>query len=371
MSTGLGPGHPAAEKAAKPARILITGASGCVGQYIAEELYNNSNAQLLLLLRDPAKLTAVPASDPRITLLVGDLRQLEPHAAAIASATRIIHTATAWGDPERAQAVNVAAVKTLLQLTDPEQLEQVIYFSTASILDRQLQLLPEAEAYGTEYIQTKAQCLKQLEHHPLAAKIVAVFPTLVFGGKVGPAGQANGGDTHPTSYLTAGLLEAAKFLWLAKWLRTDASFHFIHAADIAKVCAHLATSPHQANPEPGQGVLRRLVLGQAAVTVNQTVASLCRWRRSWIPPWGLDLQGWLIDALIRLLRIEITPWDLFSIRQRHFIHEPITNPERFGLVSTAPTLAAVFETAGLSRRSPFQPNVSKLLKGSTQAQSST
>ena len=84
MSTGLGPGHPAAAKAAKPARILITGASGCVGQYIAEELYNNSNAQLLLLLRDPAKLTAVPASDPRITLLVGDLRQLEPHAAAIA-----------------------------------------------------------------------------------------------------------------------------------------------------------------------------------------------------------------------------------------------------------------------------------------------
>ena len=143
------------------------------------------------------------------------------------------------------------------------------------------------------------------------------------------------------------------------------------AADIAKVCAHLATRPHQANPEPGQGVLRRLVLGQAAVTVNQTVASLCRWRHSWIPPWGLDLQGWLIDALIGLLRIEITPWDLFSIRQRHFIHEPITNPERFGLVSTAPTLAAVFETAGLSRRSPFQPNVSKLLKGSTQAQSST
>jgi len=115
-------------------------------------------------------------------------------------------------------------------------------------------------------------------------------------------------------------------------------------------------------PVPG------LVLGQAAVTVNQTVASLCRWRRSWIPPWGLDLQGWLIDALIGLLRIEITPWDLFSIRQRHFIHEPITNPERFGLVSTAPTLEAVFETAGLPRRGAFQPNVSKLRANSPKAQ---
>ncbi|MCX5931426.1 MAG: NAD(P)H-binding protein, partial [Cyanobacteria bacterium] len=85
-----------------PARILITGASGCVGQAIAEQLLANSDAELLLWLRDPDKLTAVPRQHPRITLLVGDLRELGPHAAAIASADRIIHTATAWGDPERA-----------------------------------------------------------------------------------------------------------------------------------------------------------------------------------------------------------------------------------------------------------------------------
>ena len=59
-----------------PQRILITGASCCVGQYIAENLLANSDAQLLLLLRDPAKLSAVPADHPRITLLVGDLREL-------------------------------------------------------------------------------------------------------------------------------------------------------------------------------------------------------------------------------------------------------------------------------------------------------
>ena len=329
-----------------PARILITGAAGCVGQYTAEHLYRNSNAHLLLLLRDPSKLKAVPADDPRITLLVGDLRDLEPHAAAIASATRVIHTATAWGDPERAQAVNVVAVKRLLALLDPARLEQVIYFSTASILDRNLKLLPEAMAYGTEYIQTKAQCLQDLEVHPLAERIVAVFPTLVFGGRVLP------GDPHPTSYLTSGVKEAFPWLWLAKWLRTDSSFHFIHAADIATVCAHLATTPHQANPEPGQGPLRRLVLGQKAVTVNGTVASLCRWRGGWYPPITLDLRGWLINGLIKLLRIEITPWDLFSIQQRHFIHEPVSPPERFGLVSLAPTLEAVFETAGLPRRCP-------------------
>jgi nucleoside-diphosphate-sugar epimerase len=329
---------------AAPARILITGASGCVGQHIAAQLYRDTDAELLLLLRDPAKLTAVPANDPRITLLVADLRELTPHAGAIATATRVIHTATAWGDPERAMAVNVVAVKQLLAFTSPEWLEQVIYFSTASLLNRQLGLLPEALSEGTEYIQTKALCLQQLEQHPLAERIVAVFPTLVFGGAV------DGKGPFPTSYLTAGLSEACRWLWLAKWLRADASFHFIHAADIAQVCCHLATRPHQSNPEPGQGALRRLVLGQPAISVDATVSQLCRWRRSWRPPLGLNLQGGLIEALIKLLRIEVNAWDRFSIRQRHFVHEPVSPPERFGLVSHAASLAAVFEQARLPHR---------------------
>jgi nucleoside-diphosphate-sugar epimerase len=329
---------------AAPARILITGASGCVGQHIAAQLYRDTDAELLLLLRDPAKLTAVPANDPRITLLVADLRELTPHAGAIATATRVIHTATAWGDPERAMAVNVVAVKQLLAFTSPEWLEQVIYFSTASLLNRQLELLPEALSEGTEYIQTKALCLQQLEQHPLAERIVAVFPTLVFGGAV------DGKGPFPTSYLTAGLGEACRWLWLAKWLRADASFHFIHAADIAQVCCHLATKPHQSNPEPGQGALRRLVLGQPAISVDATVSQLCRWRRSWLPPLGLNLQGALIEALIKLLRIEVNAWDRFSIRQRHFVHEPVSPPERFGLVSHAASLAAVFEQARLPHR---------------------
>jgi hypothetical protein len=130
----------------------------------------------------------------------------------------------------------------------------------------------------------------------------------------------------------------------------DASFHFIHAADIATVCGHLATTPHRPNPEPDQGPLRRLVFGQPAVTVNDTVRRLCRWRRCWMPPFGLALRGWLIEGLIRLLRLDLNAWDRFSIRQRHFVHEPVSPPERFGLVSHAPSLEAVFEDAGLPRR---------------------
>ncbi len=326
-----------------PARILITGASGCVGQYTTSWLLENSNAELLLWLRDPSKLTAVSADHPRVQLLVGDLRDTDRFAAELASVNRVIHTATAWGDPERAQQVNVVAVKRMLSLLNPSLIEQITYFSTASILDRNLHPLKEALAYGTEYIQTKAQCLKDLEEHPLAEKIVAVFPTLVFGGRV------DGNSPFPTSYLTEGLAEASRWLWLARFLRADASFHFIHAADIAAICGHLATTPHQRNPEPGQGPVRRIVMGQPAISVNDTVASLCRWRGLRRTP-GVPLWPWLIETLIRVLPIEVNAWDRFSIRQRHFIHQPVTQPERFGDTSHASNLEAVLQDSGLPRR---------------------
>ena len=324
-------------------RILVTGASGCVGQYISRWLLENSDAELLLWLRDPSKLTAVSADHPRIRLLVGDLRNTDRFAGELATVNRVIHTATAWGDPERAEQVNVVAVKRMLQLLNPSVVEQIIYFSTASVLDRHLRPLPEALAYGTEYIQTKARCLQDLEQHPLASKIIAVFPTLVFGGRV------DGTSSFPTSYLTEGLREISRWLWLARLLRIDASFHFIHAEDIARICGGLATTQHEANREPGQGALRRVVMGQPAISVDEAVATLCRWRGVSLTP-GIPLWPWLIETLIRILPIEVNAWDRFSIRQKHFIHEPVSQPERFGGVSHAGTLETVLSDSGLPNR---------------------
>ncbi len=323
-------------------QILVTGASGCVGQYIVSWLLKNSEADLLLWLRNPKKLTAVSAEHPRIKLLVGDLRDADSFKEELVNITRVIHTATAWGDPVRAHQVNVVAVKKILKLLRAETLEQFIYFSTASILNKDLKPLPEALAYGTEYIQTKAECLRELEKHPLSEKIIAVFPTLVFGGRI------DNKSLFPTSYLTEGLKEAVKWLWLARWLRADSTFHFIHAADIAVVCGHLATNPHQTNPEQGQGSLRKIVLGQPAISLNYAIRRLCLWNGVRLMP-GLPLWGWLIEALIKILPIEITNWDRFSIKQRHFVHSPISPPERFGHPSSASTLEAVLNGSGLQK----------------------
>ncbi len=322
--------------------ILITGASGCVGQYISSWFLENSEAKLLLWLRDPKKLTAIPSNHPRVKVLIGDLRKPHIFSDELSKVTHLIHTATAWGDPERAKQVNVLAVKELLSLLNPKLLDQIIYFSTASILNKNLEPLPEALLYGTEYIQTKAQCLQELEKHPFSEKIVAVFPTLVFGGRVDKT------SNFPTSYLTAGLLEASNWLWLARWLRAESSFHFIHAKDIAFICGHLATSPHK-RALKGNRSLQKIVMGQPAISMNTALHKLCKWRGLKKTP-GIPLWGWLIEMLIRVLPLEITPWDRFSIKQKHFIHDPITNPETIGGVSYAPTLEEILTTSGLKVR---------------------
>ena len=82
-----------------------------------------------------------------------------------------------------------------------DKLEKIIYFSTASILNKQCELMRESLTYGTEYIQTKYKCFERLKESSFAEKTFAVFPTLVFGGTI------NKRSKYPASYLTSGLKE--------------------------------------------------------------------------------------------------------------------------------------------------------------------
>ena len=327
----------------KKEQILITGASGCVGQYIAHWLLENSQADLLLWLRSPEKLTAIDPDNPRVRLLIGDLRESNRFKGELSQVNRVIHTATAWGDPKRAYEVNIKAVKELLSKLDPLVLQQIIYFSTASILNKDLKPLPEAFIYGTEYIQTKAICLKELESSPLAEKIIAVFPTLVFGGK------ADGGDMFPTSYLTQGLPKIIEWLWLARWFKIFSSFHFIHAADIAYICGQLATNPHQRFINEENSKIRKLVLAQPSITINQAIKTLLRWEGMLSTP-SIPLWSWLLELLVKVLPLEISRWDRFSIKQKHFVHDPITYPELYGGKSHAKSLIDVLINSGLKTK---------------------
>ena len=149
-------------------RILVTGASGCVGHYISQTLINNTEHELFLLVRNPDKLKIELEERKNVHVIQGDMQKIELHKDLLETIDVAILTATAWGG-EVTFHVNVDKTLELVSLLDPQRCQQIIYFSTASVLDRKDELLPQAGELGIDYIRSKYQCLQKIEKLPIGA----------------------------------------------------------------------------------------------------------------------------------------------------------------------------------------------------------
>ena len=288
------------------------------------------------MVRDKNKLPLAIQKNKRIKLLTCDIRECNRFSKEISQVNFLIHTATAWGDPKRAYDVNIKAFEELLGMLEKDKLEKIIYFSTASILNEQCELMRESLTYGTEYIQTKYKCFERLKESSFAEKTFAVFPTLVFGGTL------NKRSKYPVSYLTSGLKEINKWLWMARFLKLDSKFHFIHANDIAQICGFLIKNHKEKNYKG----FKKFVLGQNFISIDDAINILLK-RNGMNRYFSIPLTKTIMKILLRVLPIQMTPWDSFSIKKYNFNHVPITNPEKLNLKSYARTLQDVLRLAKL------------------------
>jgi nucleoside-diphosphate-sugar epimerase len=319
-------------------RILVTGASGCVGHYISETLIQNTDHELFLFVRNPAKLQVDTDVRLGIHVITADMMEIEQQAELLKTIDVAVLTAAGWGGQE-AFDINYTKTHILFDLLDPQVCQQVIYFSTQSVLDRHNQLLPEAGKIGTDYIMSKYQCLNKLTQeknavdgaNTIAAKVTTVFPTLVFGGD----------DTKPYSFLSADLTNISKYAGLLQWFSADGSFHFIHGKDIAEVVRHLI-----AHPEIADKFDRRIVLGNKLVTADAGIKEICAYfgKKS---PFQIPLSIAIANFFIKLFKIQMAEWDRFCLDYRHFSSTNPVSPATFGLVSYAPTITDIFLTRGL------------------------
>lgn len=314
-------------------RILITGASGCIGHYVTEALAADPGAELVLFVRDPQKLRLDPRWRSGVTVVPGDMRQISRHADLLRTINVAILAATEWGGPDALE-INVTRTLELLHLLDPRVCQQVLYFSTASVLDRANRPLPEAATFGTWYIRSKYEALRRLGEVPVAEKITILSPTLVF---------ATGGD-KPHSFFSIDVPVFMKYvIGLARFFSLDGSFHFIHARDVAQVVRHLVHHPSLG------GGLRTMVLGQEAVTFDQmaeeVIAALGK--RTYLRlPLPLSLLSRIVPLLQRHILVEDRAWGAFCLRYRHFTHASLVNPSTFGLPTYCPTLVRALRIAG-------------------------
>jgi len=310
-------------------RIFVTGASGCIGHYLTETLIKETEHELYLLVRNPNKLQVDTKARSGINVLQGDMQNISQFSDLLLTIDIAVLTATAWGGD---QTFNINVIKTieLMKLLDPDRCQQVIYFSTASVLDRYNQPLKEAGEIGTDYIRSKYDCLHKTSELAIAPKITTVFPTLVVGG-----------DTNkPYSHLTSGIPEVTKYINLIRFLEADGSFHFIHGRDIATVVRYLIDHP-PTNDQP-----RRFVLGQAQLTADQAVEEVCAYLGKKIY-FRIPISLALANLIIVLFRIQMAAWDRFCMNYRHFTYEKAINPSSFGLPNYCATMSDVLKISGV------------------------
>jgi nucleoside-diphosphate-sugar epimerase len=313
-------------------RIFVTGASGCIGHYLAETLIRETDHELFFLVRNPDKLKFDYRSRPNIHILSGDMKEIEKYGDLLKTIDIAILVATSWGGAEETYEINVNKTLILLQLLDP-QCEQVIYFSTESILDRNNQPLKEAGEIGTDYIRTKYICHSKLAELPIASKITTLYPTLVLGGD----------GKYPYSHLYGGLPDIIKFVDLIRWFKADGSFHFIHARDIAQVVKYLVEHPLEATAN------RDLVLGNPRVTVNRAVEEICAYLGKKIY-FRITLSMALANFFIAVFRLKMKAWDRFSMNYRHFTHQNPVTPATFSLENYCSTLDDVLALRGIQKK---------------------
>ncbi|MBW4660085.1 MAG: NAD(P)-dependent oxidoreductase [Drouetiella hepatica Uher 2000/2452] len=314
-------------------RIFVTGASGCIGHYLADLLIQKTDHELFFLVRNPAKLKFDYNSRPGVTIIQGDLREIERVGRLLKTIDHAVLTATAWGGAEETYDTNVTKTIRLLNLLDPAVCQQVIYFSTASILDRHHQPLKQAGEIGTDYIQSKFQCHEQLGKLAIAPHVITLFPTLVFGGDA----------QKPYSHISAGIKDIVKLVPLIRFFRAEGSFHFLHAQDIAQVVSYLIEHPIQKD-EPHE-----LVLGNPPLTVNQTIEEICAYLKQRIY-FRIPLSLQLADVFIKLFRVQMAEWDRFCLSDPHFTYQHPISPASFGLANYCTSVSDLLRVSGISQK---------------------
>ncbi len=323
-------------------RILVTGASGCIGHYIAEALIQETEHELFLLVRDPGKLKLNVHARPGVTVVRADMRDIGQHASLLKTIHCAVLTATAWGGDD-VHDINVVKTLELMSLLDPDVCDRVIYFCTASVLGRDNQLLKEAVEIGSDYIRSKYICYSRLEELAIAPKITTVFPTLVLGG----------GNGYPYSHISSGISDVVKWIKLIRFLDAEGSFHFVHGRDIAQVVRHLVEHSVIEN-EP-----RAMVLGNEKITVNQAIEETCDYLNQKIY-FRIPLSLWLADLFIFLFRIQMGDWERFSLHYLHFTYQNAVSPATFGLPTYCATLYDVLKISGIPRRQPRRSNAKEI-----------
>ncbi|MEL7083986.1 MAG: NAD(P)-dependent oxidoreductase [Cyanobacteria bacterium P01_A01_bin.3] len=307
--------------------IFITGASGCIGHYVIEALLSEPDLHLYLLIRNRGKLLLhwTDIQGGRVTLVDGDMLTIEKHEPLLKQMDMVIHLAAAWGGDDVARAVNVTKTLELFNLLDRDRCQKILYFSTASLLDRDNRPVEVASEAGTAYIRTKFEMLMRRGQIKLRDRTITIFPTLVFGGD----------EFHPYSHISSGLTDITRWIFLIRFFKAEGSFHFLHAFDIAQVTRHLLMSLVQTGD---------WVLGNPELHVNDCIEQISHYYDKPVY-FRIPLPVRFARKVAPYFGARLSPWDDYCIEHRYFTHK-VVNPSTFQVPTQFPDVNSILKKYG-------------------------
>lgn len=291
-------------------RILLTGATGCTGSYLLKQLAVEHD--VYALARHPEQLVPFGAH-LGIQVIQGDLETLiNEHKALLKTFDYCVHPVTAWGGPQTFR-VNVQQTQALFAALSPAQCRGIHYFSTASLLNERHGFQTASLRLGTDYIRSKA-CMHAYLSRAQPIPVHIYYPTVILGGD----------HAHPQTPVHQFLPLLHYHLSWVKWLRINAYFHWIHAADIAQIISYRI-----AKQLPAES----LVLGNPAISVMALQQELLNFYERKAPRLRLDLEKCL-PLLLPLLSGQMSPWDRFSLNHRDIRYASV-HAKTYGLIPFA------------------------------------
>ena len=167
-------------------RMLIIGASGFLGGRLIQVLGDNSKLKLRVLVRDLSKISNI-ARYP-IEIVHGDITSNESLEQAIKGCRYVFNFTYGKGNRQQQQAVNIDAVRNLVQIAGRNNIEGVIHLSTVSVYG-----IPDSgiidedsgctsgrnDIYGYTKMLGEQVALK--EGQRLGVPVTVLQPTVIYG----------------------------------------------------------------------------------------------------------------------------------------------------------------------------------------------
>jgi nucleoside-diphosphate-sugar epimerase len=250
--------------AARVRRVLVTGAAGCVGSVLVDELLGHGNTVLGV---DRPGIGLPQEGQAGLTARGVDLRDQREAARLVRGVDAIVHAAAIVDISktfDELRGINLDSVRVLYEAAAREGVTDFVFLSSGSIYRKSQDGLPRREDDPVEaksdYERTKMWAEEYLRSRPPGGPRVTILrPALVFG---------------PRGVFVGAMLGALTALLERRGgpipdLRGGPRTNWVHAQDVARAALHLLD-----HPQPSGTVFN--VANDDALSLGDTVAIVAR-----------------------------------------------------------------------------------------------